>query len=117
MGWPGRSGTILLLGALQLAALVGTFPPLVPGMDALGTEGWHHVASLGVVLAATMALRGPLRSRRFLAIGVLAFTLLATMSGFYLLYWKEGIRVDGYQDWGVFWHVAWSWAAAVFFWQ
>jgi hypothetical protein len=113
----GRSGTLLLLAGVQLAALVATFPGLVAGMGGLGTAWWHHIASLGVVLAAILALRRPMQSRRFLAIGVLAFTILATVSGFYLLYWKEGIRADGYQDWGVFWHVAWSWAAALFFWQ
>lgn len=86
----------------------------VPGF---GAEAWHHVASLAVVLALAVLLRKSMQSRRFLGIGVLATTVLAAVSGFYLLYWKEGIRADGYQDWGVFWHVAWSWAAAVFFWQ
>lgn len=115
----GRTGTTLLLCGAQLALLVGTFPRLVgpTGAGALGTEPWHHVASLGIVLAAALALRRRMQQRRFLAVGVLAFTVLALVSGFYLLYWKEGIRADGYQDWGVFWHVAWSWAAAVFFWQ
>ena len=96
----------------QLAALALTYP-----VKGLGTATWHHGASLLAVLLAAVLLRKPMASRRFLAIGVLAFSVLATVSGFYLLYWKEGIRVDGYQDWGVFWHVAWSWAAAVFFWQ
>lgn len=114
---PGRTRTVLLSCAGQVVLLVATFPPLVASMAALGTVWWHHLASLGIVLAATWALRRPMQQRRFLAIGVLAFTVLATASGFYLLYWKEGIRIDGYQDWGVFWHVAWSWAAAVFFWQ
>lgn len=113
----GRTGTTVILVVGHLVLLLVTFPHLVPRMDVLGTAGWHHFASLGVVLAAALALPGPMRQRRFLAIGVLAFTVLATASGFFLLYWKEGIRADGYQDWGVFWHVAWSWAAAVFFWQ
>lgn len=119
MAWLSRSGTVLLLAALHLAALVATFPGVlgVAAVDALGTEGWHHLASLGAVLAAALALPGPMRTRRFLAVGVLATSVLATASGFFLLYWKEGIRADGYQDWGVFWHVAWSWAAAVFFWR
>lgn len=97
---------------VQLGGLVATFP-----LKTLGTAWWHHLASLAVVLVVVLAVPGPMRSRRFLAMGVLASTVLATVSGFYLLYWKEGIRIDGYQDWGVFWHVAWSWAAAVFFWQ
>lgn len=97
---------------LQIALLVATF-----FWDELGTAGWHHVASLAIVLALTAASGRRMLSRRFLGIGVLVTTVLATVSGFYLLYWKEGIRVDGYQDWGVWWHVAWSWAAAVFFWQ
>lgn len=101
-----------VLGAVQSALLVGTL-----FLAGLGTAWWHHLASLAVVLAAAGALRGPMRSRRFLGVGVLATTVLATTSGFYLLYWKEGIRIDGYQDWGVFWHVTWSWMAAVFFWQ
>lgn len=113
----GRMGTVAGLGVGQLALLIITFPPLVPWMGILGTAWWHHLASLGIVLAGAVALPGPMRRRRFLAIGVLAFTVLATASGFFLLYWKEAIRVDGYQDWGVFWHVSWSWAAAVFFWQ
>lgn len=87
----------------------------VPG---LGAEAWHHVATLVGSLALAAALWRPVtRSRRFLAVGVLAFTVLATVSGFWLLYWKEGIRASGYQDWGVFWHVAWSWLAAIFFFQ
>lgn len=106
-----------MLCTAQVVLLVGTFPGLVGPLEALGTAPWHHLASLGLVLVATLALRARMQQRRFLAIGVLAFTVLALVSGFYLLYWKEGIRVDGYQDWGVFWHVAWSWAAAVFFWQ
>lgn len=83
-----------------------------------GVSPWYHIGSLGLVVAISIALRRPLAgSRRFLAIGVLAFSLLAAVSGFWLLYWKEGIRAAGFQDWGVFWHVAWSWAAAVFFFQ
>lgn len=97
---------------MQLALLAATF-----GWDALGTRPWHHAASLGGVLALAVLLRGPMTQRRFLAVGVLTTTVLATASGFYLLYWKEGIRVDGYQDWGVWWHIAWSWAAMAFFWQ
>lgn len=108
---------VLALAGLHVAVPLVTFPRLVPAAAGLGTEWWHHIASLGVVLGLAFALRKPLQSRRFLAIGVLAYTVLATASGFFLLYWKEGIRVDGYQDWGVFWHVAWSWAAAVSFWQ
>ncbi|HET6398566.1 MAG TPA: hypothetical protein VFH47_03330 [Candidatus Thermoplasmatota archaeon] len=100
------------LAAVQAAALAATFP-----FKPLGTAWWHHLASLGAVLAAAACMPRAMSSRRFLGIGVLATSALATVSGFYLLYWKEGIRADGYQDWGVFWHVAWSWAAAVFFWQ
>lgn len=96
---------------VQLVLLVATFP-----MDRLGTEAWHHIASLGGVLAlAGILWRLLARSRRFLAMGVLATTVLATLSGFYLLYFKEGIRIDGYQDWGVFWHIVWSWMFMVFF--
>lgn len=107
-----RTAWLAALLGVQSAALVGSF--FLPG---LGTELWHHLASLAVVLAAAVACRRLWASRRFLGLGALATAALATVSGFYLLYWKEGIRVDGYQDWGVFWHVAWSWAAAVFFWQ
>lgn len=97
--------------AAQLVLLVATFP--LPG---LGAEAWHHVASLAGTLVVAGLLHRRLRaSRRFLAIGVLVFTILASASGFYLLYWKAGIRVDGYQDWAVFWHILWSWFAAVFF--
>lgn len=107
-----RSLHVAVLAAAQALLLVATFP--LPGF---GAKGWHHLASLGVVIALAVAFRRRLTSRAFLAFGVLATTVLATASGFYLLYWKEGIRVDGYQDWGVFWHVAWSWAAALFFFQ
>lgn len=100
------------LAAGQLALLAATF--YLPG---LGTAWWHHVASLAVVLVIAASMGRLMTSRRFLGVGVLVTTVLAAASGFYLLYWKEGIRVDGYQDWGVWWHVAWSWAAAVFFWQ
>ncbi len=107
----GRVVAGLVVG--QVVVFAGT--SRVPG---LGAEGWHHVATLGASLALALAFWRPLtRSRRFLAIGVLAFSVLATVSGFWLLYWKEGIRVAGYQDWGVFWHVAWSWAAAILFFQ
>lgn len=107
-----RTAWSLGLAAGQTVALVGTF-----FWNALGTVWWHHLVSLGLVLAATVAVRHRMTDRRFLGIGVLVTAILATVSGFYLLYWKEGIRVDGYQDWGVWWHVAWSWGAAVFFWQ
>ena len=106
-----RGAVIGLVALAQLAALAATFP------SELGTAAWHHLASLAGVLLLAIPLRRRLRERAFLAYGVLATSVLAAASGFYLLYWKEGIRVDGYQDWGVFWHVAWSWAAAVFFWQ
>jgi len=98
--------------ALQAGALVGT-----SSVGSLGTAWWHHLASLAAVLAGAFLVRRRMTSRRFLGIGVLVATLLAAASGFWLLYWKEGIRVDGLQDWGVWWHVAWSWTAAVFFWQ
>lgn len=110
-----RASRAIIIGGLalaQVALLAGTFP-----LKALGAAPWHHAASLAAVLALGIPLRRRLQQRAFLAFGVLATTLLATASGFYLLYWKEGIRVDGYQDWGVFWHVAWSWAAAAFFFQ
>jgi hypothetical protein len=103
--------SVLLVG--QTIALVAT-----SRLESLGAEGWHHIASLVVALAIAVVWRKPMtRSRRFLAMGVTAMTLLATVTGFWLLYWKEGIRVAGYQDWGVFWHVAWSWLAAIFFFQ
>lgn len=101
------------LFAAQVGLLVATFP-----LDGLGAETWHHLASLAAVLALAGVLHERFRrSRRFLAIGVAVFSILAAASGFYLLYWKAGIRVDGYQDWGVFWHIVWSWMAAVFFLQ
>lgn len=103
----------LYLFTIQVLALVAT--AYLPG---LGVPGWHHIASLAVVALLAIVFHRPIsRSRRFLAIGVLVLTLLAAASGFWLLYWKEGIRAAGFQDWGVFWHVAWSWAAAVFFFQ
>ncbi|MBW3584101.1 MAG: hypothetical protein KY455_13500 [Euryarchaeota archaeon] len=106
-----RNLLVVALLLLQVALLWLTFDFAV-----LGSAVWHHFASLGVVLGVALALWRPLvRSRRFLALGVLAFSVLATVSGFWLLYWKEGVRIDGYQDWGVFWHVLWSWAAALFF--
>lgn len=104
-----RTAWVAGLSAVQGLALLGTY--FLP----VGTEAWHHLATLGLVMVMAFALPKPMSSRRFLGVGVLATTVLATVSGFYLLYWKEGIRADGYQDWGVFWHVAWSWAAAVFF--
>lgn len=107
-----RATGIAVIAGVQLALLVATFP-----LDALGTSPWHHLASLAVVLTLCIPLRRRLVQRAFLAYAALATSVLATVSGFYLLYWKEGIRVDGYQDWGVFWHVAWSWAAAVAFFQ
>jgi hypothetical protein len=99
------------LSLAQLALLVATFP-----IDVLGTETWHHLASLAVVLGASYALRDRLTSSRsFLALGVLSASILATASGFSLQYFKSGLRVGGYQDWGVFWHIVWSWVASVFF--
>lgn len=109
----GRWPILIMVCALQALALWGT--SRLPGF---GAQGWHHVASLVAVLALTLWLRRPLtRSRRVLAIGVLATSVLAGASGFWLLYWKEGIRAAGYQDWGVWWHVAWSWTGSVFFFQ
>lgn len=103
------SGLLLL----QVAVLWATY--WIPG---LGEQTWHNFASLGVALAVSAVFWRPLaRSRRFLAMGVLSLTVLATASGFWLLYWKEGLRVDGLQDWGRFWHILWSWFAAIFFFQ
>lgn len=108
-----RANRLLVVSGLQVVLFWTS--SYVPG---LGAPLWHHLASLVVVLAIAIGFHRPLaRSRRVLAIGVLAFTALAAISGFWLLYWKEGIRAAGYQDWGVFWHVAWSWAGAVFFFQ
>lgn len=108
-----RAAWTIGLSVAQLAALVATF--FIPGF---GEPIWSHLVSLGIVLGLSALAWRPLsRSRRILAVGALATSILALLSGFYLLYWKEGIRVDGYQDWGVWWHVAWSWAAAVFFFQ
>lgn len=112
MAWRGRTAAVAGVSAGQAVAFAATAP-----LGWLGTAWWHHVASLAVVLALAFAMPAQMRSRRFLAMGVLATSVLATASGFWLLYWKEGLRVDGFQDWGVFWHVAWSWAATVFFWQ
>lgn len=86
-------------------------------LPVLGSALWHHLASLGVVLGATMAARRWLDSRAVLAIGVLITSVLAAVSGFLLLYLKEWIRPAGIQDQLVWWHVLWSWAAAVFFFQ
>ncbi len=108
-----RTAWTIGLSVAQLVALVATF--FVPEF---GAPIWSHLASLGIVLVLSGVAWRPLsRSRRVLAIGALVTSVLAVVSGFYLLYWKEGIRVDGYQDWGVWWHVAWCWAAAVFFFQ
>ncbi len=115
---PQQAGLVRLawtvgLSMAQVAALVATF--FVPRF---GAPPWSHLVSLAIVLALSgLAWRPLTHSRRILAIGALVTSILAVVSGFYLLYWKEGIRVDGYQDWGVWWHVAWSWAAAVFFFQ
>ena len=107
-----RPGPVVwALAVAQVALLWGTV--YLPG---LGVPVWHHAASLGLTLVVFGLLRRAFSSsRRFLALGVLGTSLLAAASGFWLLYWKEGIRVAGYQDWGVFWHVLWSWFAAVFF--
>lgn len=108
-----RASWILGLTALQAVVLWASF--YIPQ---IGVPFWHHLASLAFVIALSIAFHKPLaRSRRFLAIGVLILSLLAAATGFWLLYWKEGIRDAGFQDWGVFWHVAWSWATAVFFFQ
>ena len=55
---------------LQIALLVATF-----FWDELGTAGWHHVASLAIVLALTAASGRRMLSRRFLGIGVLVTPL------------------------------------------
>lgn len=108
---PRRTRWVVALLVLQLVLLVATFP-----IDALGTETWHHIASLGFTLAVAGVMhRRFTTSRRFLAVGVLVSSVLAAVSGFYLLYFKAGARAGGYQDWGVFWHILWSWFAAVFF--
>lgn len=99
------------IATAQILLLAITFP--IPGF---GAETWHHMASLAGVLGLAALLHRPLRrSRRFLAVGVLATAILASLSGFYLIYWKAGIRVEGFQDWAVWWHVTWSWMVTVFF--
>ncbi|MDX1612381.1 MAG: hypothetical protein R3185_08420 [Candidatus Thermoplasmatota archaeon] len=106
-----RNRWILGLTIAQLSLLIVTFP--VPGF---GAETWHHMASLAAVLGLTGLLWSRLiSSRRALALGLLVTSVLASVSGFYLIYWKAGIRVEGFQDWGVWWHVAWSWMVMVLF--
>lgn len=106
------SRTRWLLGLILLQVLLLVATLYVPE---LGAETWHHVASLGAVLLVAAALHDRFRtSRRFLALGVLASSVLASASGFYLIYWKAGLRVDAIQDWAVWWHIVWSWFAAVF---
>lgn len=105
-----RTRWVLGLSLAQVALLAATLR--VPG---LGAETWHHIASLAAVLAVAAILHDRFRSsRRFLALGVLATSVLAAGSGFYLIYWKAGLRVDEIQDWAVFWHIVWSWFVAVF---
>lgn len=107
-----RTQWVAGIALAQVVALAATWP-----IADFGAIWWSHLASLAIVLGMVFLARRHLTSRRVLGIGVLVTSVLAVVSGFYLLYWKEGIREDGYQAWGVWWHVAWSWAAAVFFWQ
>lgn len=106
-----RRSTAWTLGAVvQLLLLLVTRI-----LDGPGTQTWHHLASLAGAIAL-MGLAGKrMQNRAFLGIGILLTTILATVSGFVLLYFKEGLRVDGHQDWLVFWHLVWSWFASGFF--
>lgn len=99
---------------VQLALVIVTaFPPFNPR---LGEPVWHHNASLAAALLFTAATwRWQTRNRMFLAIGVLATTVLATVSGFLLLYLKQDLKDWVLKDWAKFWHIAWSWVALVFF--
>ena len=98
---------------IQTGLLVATAP-----LDGFGAAGWHHVASLAAVLVGFGVFWQPMTaSRRVLAIGALVTAVLAIVSGFFLLYGKEWVRPAGFQDWLVWWHVAWSWAATLFFFQ
>lgn len=82
----------------------------------LGEPAWQHVATLLMVLAPLPFFWRPLTtSRMVLGIGVLASTLLAVGSGFFILYAKVWLKAHVLVDWIKFWHVLWSWAGIVFF--
>ncbi len=59
-------------------------------------------------LFAWLLARAP-NKRRFAAIDVGFWTLLALVSGFLILYTKPTLKATGWKDWAKFWHVAWSW--------
>lgn len=123
--WLGRfvrRGSWLLLGSLVQAALLGLTarPPVSPG---LGAPTWHHNASLLLAVVAVgiwwvvAARRGQAlwRDRAHLGIWVLVWTVLATVSGFLLLYLKQDLKAWELKDWAKWWHVLWSWLALGYF--
>ncbi|MGB1697062.1 MAG: hypothetical protein ACPHK8_01530 [Thermoplasmatota archaeon] len=109
----GRRGWAAMV-LLQLALFVATaFPPFSPQ---LGAPVWHHNASLVVaVLLVVPWWRRMVEDRAFLGIGVLTSTFLAIVSGFYLLYDKQNLKLVELKDWLKFWHILWSWWALLFF--
>jgi hypothetical protein len=109
----GKRGWIAMLGG-QLALFVATaFPPFTPY---LGEPVWHHTASLGIALLIVVPWwRKMIADRAFLGIGILTSTVLAIVSGFYLLYDKQGLKATELKDWLKFWHILWSWWALLFF--
>ncbi len=84
---------------------------------------WHHTASLGFALASIglwwVVARARGRrlwlDRAHLGIWVLAWTVLATVSGFLLLYLKQDLKDWGLKDWAKWWHILWSWLALLYF--
>jgi len=88
----------------------------------LGGPTWHHNATLALSLVAFLAT-GLVRTRRgrlwsdraHLGIGVLAWTALAAVSGFLLLYLKPDLKAWELKDWATWWHILWSWLALWYF--
>ena len=115
-----RTAWLLAFLVAQTAAVVITGLPSFRGN--LGEPVWHHnvtlVATLGLFLLTGLVKtsKGRLWSHRaHLGIGILVWTVLATVSGFWLLYMKQELKAWELKDWTKWWHIVWSWLALWYF--
>ncbi len=112
-----------LVGLLFLQMVLLVASARMPQFRHLGEPTWHHNLSLAVSVAsiafwwalAKRQGRSLWMDRAHLGIWVLVWTILATVSGFLLLYLKQDLKAWELKDWAKWWHILWSWLALIYF--
>jgi len=98
-------GWTLALAALTAVAMAATLG------STLGFPLWHYNASFLVALAATAIAWRPLQHRRVATLGMAASGVLATGTGFAMLYTRD----FAHKEWLTWWHSFTSFLLAILF--